>query len=130
MMTTADDVHPDWKRVSVLGSGGMGTALAVLFARRGIAVRLWARDSDLARAMVETRRNPRHLESVELPFEVEPTSDARFAIEGSELLVVAIPSAYLRVTLTTLAPAVSDHLPATRASLRELRTQPSHDPAR
>ncbi len=106
------DAISDFRQVTVLGSGGMGTALAVLMARRGIAVRLWARDSVLARQMAENRRNPRHLDSIDLPDQVQPTSEIAEAVAGSELLVVAIPSAYLRTTLDALGLPLPDHLPA------------------
>ena len=45
------------KRVAILGAGGMGTALALLFDKAGIGVRLWSRDArtpiDLARYAVQ-----------------------------------------------------------------------------
>ncbi len=94
------------KRVAILGAGGMGTALALLFARRGASVRLWARRPEDARAMASTRENARHLPGVAIPPEVGITSNACDATECADLMVAAIPSAFLRATLVELAERV------------------------
>ena len=54
-------------RVAILGAGGMGTALAVLLARTGREIRLWARDPAQAAVLQETGRNDRHLPGIILP---------------------------------------------------------------
>jgi glycerol-3-phosphate dehydrogenase (NAD(P)+) len=97
--------------VAVLGSGGMGTALAVLLARRGLGVRLWARDPEVAAHIAEVRRNPRHLNEIELPTEVRPTSRTDEALSGADLIVVAIPSAHLRQTLARFPIETVPHVP-------------------
>ncbi len=55
------------KRVAVLGAGGMGTALALLFERAGAKVHLWTRDADRATAMAHSRLNARHLPGIAIP---------------------------------------------------------------
>ena len=92
--------------IAILGAGGMGTALGLLWARAGANVRLWARDADRAASMARSRRNDRHLPGVELPESIRPTGDAREALEGVDLVVAAVPSAYLRSTLRPLAAHV------------------------
>jgi glycerol-3-phosphate dehydrogenase (NAD(P)+) len=99
------------KRVAILGAGGMGTALALLFARRGLAVRLWARNEADASAMVRSRENSRHLPGVTIPAEIVITSNPCDATEAADLMVAAIPSAYLRATLTGIAERVPLKIP-------------------
>ncbi len=99
------------KRVAILGAGGMGTALATLFARRGLAVRIWARDRDQAAEMARTRVNGRHLPGIVLPEGIEVTANACDATECVDLMVAAIPSAYLRATLAGLAERVPGGVP-------------------
>ena len=53
--------------VTIVGAGGMGTALAVLLARTTNSVRLWARDADRAADTQLRRENTRHLPGVALP---------------------------------------------------------------
>jgi glycerol-3-phosphate dehydrogenase (NAD(P)+) len=90
------------KRVAILGAGGMGTALALLFGRSGASVRLWSRDSEHAAELARSRVNRRHLPEVSLPDAIEITASAGEAARAVELIVAAIPSQYLRATLTSL----------------------------
>jgi len=99
-------------RIAVLGAGGMGTALAVLFARTAHSVRVWARDPARAAEIDGARENARHLAGVRLPDHVAVTSDPAAATEGCDLIVVAVPSAYLRATLAAIADRVPPSVPA------------------
>jgi glycerol-3-phosphate dehydrogenase (NAD(P)+) len=91
---------------AVIGAGSWGTALAVQLGRSGIAVRLWARDPALARAIAETRENRRYLPDVRLPDGVVLTSEHAAALEGCSLAVLAVPSHFLRGVLGPMAAAV------------------------
>ncbi|MFO0952647.1 MAG: NAD(P)H-dependent glycerol-3-phosphate dehydrogenase [Isosphaeraceae bacterium] len=97
--------------VAVLGAGGMGTALALLFARSCPSVRVWGRSPERAREMARERVNARHLPGVELPENVSVTSDVAAALDGADLAVVAVPSAYLRKTLGGMAERLPEGLP-------------------
>ena len=99
------------KRVAILGAGGMGTALALLFARRGLAVQIWARNRDDAAEIGRVRENARHLPGVSLPAGVGVTANACDATAAADLMVAAIPSAYLRATLAGLAERVPGGVP-------------------
>lgn len=100
------------KRATVLGAGGMGTALAALLAGAVDRVSLWARDPGCAQRIQTTRLNQRHLPDCPLPATVVVTADPAEACDGTDLLVVAVPTAYLRTTLTGLAGAVPAGVPA------------------
>src|SRR6185295_16751208 len=79
-------------RLTILGAGSWGTALAVHFARAGRhEVILWARHEALARRMAKERANPDYLPGVELPPGLHPTSDLAAGL-GSELTLVVVPS--------------------------------------
>ena len=99
------------KSVAVLGAGGMGTALALLFARNA-RVTLWAREASRAEEIGRTRENSRHLPGIRLPESIFVTNDAREACREAELIVVAIPTPFLRSTLSTLAPSIPSAVPA------------------
>ncbi|PYM46294.1 MAG: glycerol-3-phosphate dehydrogenase [Candidatus Rokuibacteriota bacterium] len=91
---------------AVVGAGSWGTALAAHLARLGTPTRLWARDAAVARSMAAARENPRYLPGVRLPDLVEITGDRDKALAGADLVVVAVPSHFLRGVLTPMAPFV------------------------
>ncbi len=84
-------------RIAVIGAGAWGTALAVLFARAGKNVTLWARDEAKAAAMAALRENPR-LPGVRLPDNLAVTH----AMPGAEILLLAVPMQHLRGILPEL----------------------------
>jgi glycerol-3-phosphate dehydrogenase (NAD(P)+) len=69
---------------AVIGAGTWGTALAVQLGRSGMAVRLWARDPAMARALGGTRENRRYLPDIPLPESVVATADHLEALAGSD----------------------------------------------
>jgi len=84
-------------RTAVLGAGAMGTACAWLAAQRtGAQVSLWARNSEFAAAIAQTRRNDRLLPQVQLPSEVLVTSDPVAALAGAEVVLFCVPMRGLR----------------------------------
>ncbi len=98
-------------RVAILGAGGMGTALAVLFSRVVGAVTIWSRDPDHASEFSRTRVNERHLPGIVLPEEVAVTSSAKSAADRADLIVAAVPTSYLRATLAALASELPSQTP-------------------
>ncbi|WP_157263565.1 NAD(P)H-dependent glycerol-3-phosphate dehydrogenase [Azohydromonas aeria] len=90
-------------RISVLGAGAWGTALAVQAAARH-EVLLWARDAGQAQALRAQRRNERYLPGVELPAALAVASDfdAALAHARAGLLVIATPMSGLRGMLQRL----------------------------
>ncbi|MGR3634465.1 MAG: NAD(P)H-dependent glycerol-3-phosphate dehydrogenase [Shimia sp.] len=84
--------------ISVLGAGAFGTALAIAIARSGTPVTLWARDPNAAKAMQDSRLNPR-LPGVELPETVSVT--AQFASALNDVVLLAVPMQKLRGLLET-----------------------------
>jgi len=90
-------------RISVLGAGAWGTALAIAAARRH-RVLLWARDHVQARGMAAERRNVRYLPHAAWPEELSVTADHAAAVSHAEggLIIIATPMAALRETLAGL----------------------------
>jgi glycerol-3-phosphate dehydrogenase (NAD(P)+) len=89
-------------RVTVLGDGGWGTALALVNLRRANDVMLWSAFPEYAKTLRAKRENVKFLPGVKLPQELRITADLKEAVEFSEVLVLAIPSQYLRHVLMKL----------------------------
>jgi glycerol-3-phosphate dehydrogenase (NAD(P)+) len=90
-------------KASVVGSGSWGTALALLLARRGHSVRLWAQREEAASVIRDTARNDRHLPGVVLPQGLDVTSDLAGAVDEAEAVWVALPSEVCRGIYRRLA---------------------------
>ena len=83
-------------RAAVLGAGSFGTCFAMLLAKRGFRVDLWARDAHVADAIERDRSNPRYLTDFQLPEPVRATASLAEALEQKELVVSVVPSHAVR----------------------------------
>jgi glycerol-3-phosphate dehydrogenase (NAD(P)+) len=92
-------------RVAVVGSGAWGTTLALLVARVE-PVLLLSHSAETAARLNETRLNERRLPGIELPPRIHVTADAAALRGATDLVILALPSAYLRETVERLAQAV------------------------
>ena len=97
--------------VAVLGAGSWGTSLALLLARNGSEVRLWARDPEHVEAIERARCNHRHLPGHALPESLRVTASLDGAVAGGARLLMAVPSdgfgGLLRRTAGLVAPEAS-----------------------
>jgi glycerol-3-phosphate dehydrogenase (NAD(P)+) len=85
--------------VALIGGGSWGTALASHLGRRGAHVRLWVREPEIVESIALTRRNAWYLTDVELPPAVRATGDITEALDGAALVIIAVPSEFVGVTL-------------------------------
>lgn len=92
-------------RAAVLGAGSWGTAFAKVLADAGSEVTIWARRSEVAATLNAEHRNPDYLPGIQLP-PVRATDDFHLALDGAELIVLAVPSQSLRANLEVFKPAI------------------------
>jgi glycerol-3-phosphate dehydrogenase (NAD(P)+) len=90
-------------RITILGAGAWGTAIAVSLSARHEAV-LWGRDPGQCRAIAAARRNERYLPEIDLPPRLTIEADFSAAVSTAELVLVATPTAALSAMLARLAP--------------------------
>ena len=104
---------PGVRKVTVLGAGAWGTAVAIALAQRHDVV-LWGRNSAALQAMGEARDNTEYLPGHPFPerLRVEPGFDAALAhAAGADgLLIAACPVAGLRPLLEQLKPHAVSHV--------------------
>jgi glycerol-3-phosphate dehydrogenase (NAD(P)+) len=93
-------------RAAVLGAGSWGTAFGKVLADAGGDVTLWARRPEVAAAITERRENTDYLPGVALPARLRATADAKEAIDGADLVVLAVPSQTLRQNLSGWVEAI------------------------
>jgi glycerol-3-phosphate dehydrogenase (NAD(P)+) len=90
---------PEIRRVAVLGAGSWGTAFAKVLADAGRSVVIWARREEVAESIRRDKRNPDYLPDAVLPDSVTATSDALAALDGADMVALAVPSHTLRDNL-------------------------------
>ena len=88
-------------KITVVGSGGWGTALALVLVENGHDVTLWSHDPDKCRRMRQTRENPL-LAGVPLPGALGLEDDLA-CLAGAEAVVLATPSFAVRTTAARAA---------------------------
>lgn len=99
------------ERITVAGAGSWGTTVAHLLAGKGFRVTLWAREAELAESIRQTGRNDRYLRDVALHPGLETVHALEEGLEGTDLLVCAIPAQSLREVVRGVRHAVRDDLP-------------------
>lgn len=88
--------------ITVIGAGAWGTALAISLAANH-RVTLWARDAEQIASMSAARCNVRYLPDAPFPDGLRLTGDFAAALAEVELVILAVPTAALRLTLQKLA---------------------------
>ncbi|NKB25113.1 MAG: NAD(P)H-dependent glycerol-3-phosphate dehydrogenase [Kiritimatiellae bacterium] len=104
-------------KISVIGDGGWGTALALVLHRNGHRVCVWGPFSDYIEEIQKKSENPKFLPDISIPPEIHWTSDCEEAVINAGIVLVVIPSKYYRQTLelfTNLIPPSCQILSATK----------------
>lgn len=93
-------------KIGVIGAGTWGVALARMLYNGGKEVTVWSAIESEIDILSETGRHP-NLPGVELPSGIKYTKDIGQASLGMEILVLAVPSPFVRQTARRLAPFVA-----------------------
>ena len=99
------------KRITVIGGGAWGTALAIQAVRAGADVELILRNPDLAEQINANGENDLYLPGVSLPGALRATT-AYDGLRDADAVLLVTPAQHLRETLTKLAAHWTDDLPA------------------
>lgn len=92
----------------MIGAGSWGIALSVVLSENGHDVVVWSIMEDEIKMLREHHEHVDKLPGVKLKESVTFTTDIREAIEGSDMLVLAVPSVFTRSTAKSMAPFVPD----------------------
>jgi glycerol-3-phosphate dehydrogenase (NAD(P)+) len=95
-------------RITVLGAGAWGTALALSLARRtGHDLVLWCHSPALAEQLADAGENLPYLPGFTLPADILVTSDLPGAIFEADIILCVIPSQHLRGIISHIAPLLT-----------------------
>ena len=92
------------KKVTVLGAGSWGTAIAFVLADNGHDCLLWARREEQVCEINERKTNESYLKGIQLPENLRATSNLKQAIEHADVIVIGVPTKGIR----TLCSAIKE----------------------
>jgi len=95
------------EQVTVIGAGGWGTALANLLGEKGYATHLWVRSKTVEDNINLQRENGKYLPGVPISQAVTACSDLIAAVQGSRVVLLAIPAQGVRKMAQVLGGILS-----------------------
>jgi len=94
------------KKIAIIGDGGWGTTIAIHLNKKGFRIALWSPFEDYALSLAKKRENPKFLPGIKIPQAIEISNSLSEVTQGAELVILAIPSQYLRGVLIRLKKEV------------------------
>jgi len=93
-------------RFGILGGGSWATALAKILTDKKQAVNWWIRNNDIIKHIKEKGNNPHYLSSINFDSsQIILSNDIRSVLKNSDVIIIAIPSAYVEESLQKLKAA-------------------------
>jgi glycerol-3-phosphate dehydrogenase (NAD(P)+) len=96
-------------RITVIGDGGWGTALALVLHRNGHQVTIWGHDTDYINEVAARRENFRYLPGVPMPEGLNWSSNRDAVSATTDAFVIAVPSKFYKATLESFHGLIPPH---------------------
>jgi len=86
-------------KISVLGAGSWGTALAIVLSNNGHDVTLWEYKKEYVKGLIKQHENKVFLPGISIPQEITITHTLEQASNDQHMIVIAIPTQFVRSVL-------------------------------
>lgn len=91
------------KKIAVIGGGSWPTALVKILSTNVDRLTWWMRNKESVTYIRQFHHNPSYLSSVEIdPSRLDLTSDISAAIKSADMIILGVPSAFIKQTLSSL----------------------------
>ena len=100
-----------YRRIAIIGDGGMATVMAMLLCEKGIATRMWGYERQQLAEIEENRENKKFLPGYKLPDSLVYESDDERIMADSDLIVSAVPCQFMRGIWERLGSYVPEDVP-------------------
>lgn len=95
------------EKITVIGAGSWGTALAMVLADNGHEVRLWGNDAAQMEEITNSSTNTRYLPGITLPKNIKGYTDLKAALDGIETIILAVPTKAYRVVIDQIKNTIT-----------------------
>jgi len=99
-----------YKKISVIGGGAWGTALAAMVSKSGREILLWAREDDVVTSINQAHENKDFLPGISLSPALKATGDMARAARADIILIV-VPAQFVRAVALDLKPHLAESTP-------------------
>lgn len=97
------------KRISIVGTGVFGTALALTAARAENKVLCWAREEDVVNSINQKHINKKYLSDIPLPDAIKATTKMEDIFNFSDVVLLVTSAQYTRQTILLMKPFVKEN---------------------
>lgn len=97
------------KKVTIIGAGSFGTALATVLDTAGNDVQIWAREPEIVESINTEHKNTSYLSDLVLPANITAYNDIEHCLKGQEIILFATPSHTLRDVAARIKPCLEGH---------------------
>lgn len=98
-------------RITIIGAGAWGTALACVARRAGHNATIWAREADVVDAINAGKGNPTYLPGFDLEPGIAATTDIADAVKDANAILMVAPSQFLRIVANSMQPHLAPGTP-------------------
>jgi glycerol-3-phosphate dehydrogenase (NAD(P)+) len=92
------------KKISIIGSGSWGTALAIQSCGQVKQVAMWARTKQSAELLEYERENKRYLAGIRFPSNLTVSADLEFVLKNTDIILIVVPSHAVRQIIKEIKP--------------------------
>ena len=96
-------------KIGLFGTGAYGMALSSILVENNCEVVLWTKFEEEKKQLEETRQNEKLLPNFTLSPNVEITTDIEYCIKDKDLLIIAIPAAFIDSLAYAMKPYIKDN---------------------
>ena len=101
------EINIDSMKIGVVGAGSWGTSLANLLGLKGFKVDLWAFEKEVRDQIHKDRENKVFLPGISLSANLLPSNDLDEVVSGKDLVMIVVPSHFVRETALKVSGIVS-----------------------
>jgi glycerol-3-phosphate dehydrogenase (NAD(P)+) len=90
-------------KIAVIGGGSWATALVKILSENNVKINWWLKNTEDAKHIREFGNNPRYLSNIQInPKKVKPVTELKKSLEGVQIVLLAVPAAFVEEVLVTL----------------------------